>query len=95
VARTSPFTKASRIQDLIADSVDQMYETMRVNLNNYWRGYHLRHPLQPYMHGLPEDVIVKVISDFVEERQAPEHAIHNYADWLLASFRQWDWWRAH
>jgi hypothetical protein len=28
----------------------------------------------------------KVTSDFVEERQAPEHAIHNYADWLLASF---------
>ena len=34
------------------------------------------------MHGLPEDLIVKVTSDFVEERQAPELAIHNYADWL-------------
>jgi hypothetical protein len=66
VARTSPFTNASRIQDLIADSVDQMYETMRVNLNNFWRGYRLRHPFQPHMHG--------------------EHAIPNYADWLLASF---------
>ena len=80
------FTKDSRIQDLFADSVDQMYETMQIDLNNYWRGYRPQHPVQLHMHGLPEDVIVKVISDFVEERQAPEHPIRNYADWLLASF---------
>jgi protoporphyrinogen oxidase len=82
------FTKDKRIQNLFADSVDQMYETMQVNLNNYWRGYWPQHPVQLHMHGLPEDVIVKAISDFVEERQAPERPIHNYADWLLASFGQ-------
>jgi protoporphyrinogen oxidase len=38
------------------------------------------------MHGLPEDVIVKVISDFVAERQAPDRPVRNYADWLLSSF---------
>ena len=27
-----------------------------------------------------------MINDFVEERQAPERPIRNYADWLLASF---------
>jgi hypothetical protein len=63
-----------------------MYETMQINLNNYWRGYRPQHPVQLHMHGLPEDVIVKVISDFVEERQGPERPIRNYADWLLASF---------
>jgi len=82
------FTKDKRIQDLFADSVGQMYETMQVKLNNYWRGYWPQHPVQLHMHGLPEDVIVKVISDFVEERQAPERPIRNYADWLLASFGQ-------
>src|SRR3984893_13864120 len=80
------FTKDSRIQDLFADSVDQMYETMQIDLNNYWRGYRPQHPVQLHMHGLPEDVIVKVISDFVEERQGSERPIRNYADWLLASF---------
>ena len=35
---------------------------------------------------MPEELIVKVISDFVEERGAPERPIKNYADWLLASF---------
>ncbi len=32
------FTKDPRIQGLFADSVDQQYETVQINLNNYWRG---------------------------------------------------------
>jgi protoporphyrinogen oxidase len=80
------FTKDPRIQDLFADSVEQKYETVQINLNNYWRGYWPQHPVQLHLHGLPEDVIVKVISDFVEERQNPERPIRNYEDWLLASF---------
>jgi protoporphyrinogen oxidase len=80
------FTKDTRIQELFADSVDQQFETKPLRLNNYWRGYWPLHPVQLHLHGLPEDVIVKVITDFVEERQAPERPINNYADWLLASF---------
>jgi len=80
------FTKDPRIQDLFAESVDQQYETIPINLNNYWRGYWPQHPVQLHLHGLPEDVIIKVITDFVEERQAPDRPINNYADWLLSSF---------
>jgi len=80
------FTKDTRIQDLLAESVDQQYETVQISLNNYWRGHWPRHPVQLNLHGLPEDVIIKVIEDFVEERQGPERPIKNYADWLLASF---------
>jgi protoporphyrinogen oxidase len=80
------FTKDARIQDLLADSVDQQYEAVQVNLNNYWRGYWPQHPVQLHLHGLPEDVIVKVIADFAEERHLPERPIKNYADWLYASF---------
>lgn len=80
------FTKDPRIQNLLADSVDQQYEAVQVNLNNYWRGYWPQHPVQLHMHGLPEAVIVKAIADFVEERQRPDRPINNYADWLLSSF---------
>jgi protoporphyrinogen oxidase len=80
------FTKDPRIQDLFADSVDQQYETVQINLNNYWRGYWPRHPVQLHLHGLPEEVIVKVIADFVKERQGPERPVRNYADWLLSSY---------
>jgi protoporphyrinogen oxidase len=80
------FTKDSRIQELFADSVQQQYETVQINLNNYWRGHWPLHPVQLHLHGLPDDVVVKVIEDFVEERQAAERPINNYADWLLSSF---------
>lgn len=80
------FTKDPRIQELFAESVEQRFETIQINLNNYWRGHWPVHPVQLHMHGLPEDVIVKVISDFVEARQLPEESPKNYAEWLLASF---------
>jgi protoporphyrinogen oxidase len=80
------FTKDSRIQELLAENVDQQYETIQISLNNYWRGYWPKHPVQLHLHGLPEETVVKVITDFVEERQAPERPIRNYADWLLSSF---------
>lgn len=80
------FTKDPRIQELFADSVDQKYEIVQINLNNYWRGYWPIHPVQLHLYGLPDDVVVTVIEDFVEERQAPERPIKNYSDWLLSSF---------
>jgi len=80
------YTKDPRIQNLFAESVGQQYETLQVYLNNYWNGSWPQHPVQLHLHGLPEEVIIKVIADFVEERQAPERPVNNYADWLLASF---------
>lgn len=80
------FTKDLRIQDLFAESVDQRYESVQINLNNFWQGFWPRHPVQLHLHGLPEDVVVKVIEDFVAEKQAPGRVVKNYADWLLASF---------
>jgi protoporphyrinogen oxidase len=80
------FSKDPRIQQLFAESVNQEYETVQISLNNYWKGYWPKHPVQLHLHGLPEDTIVKVINDFVESRNAPDQPIHNYADWLYASF---------
>src|SRR6266481_3567427 len=80
------FTKDPRIQEIFADSVEQRSETIQITSNNYWRGYWPLHPVQVHLHGLPEDGIVKVIKDFVEESQAPERPVKNYSDWLLSSF---------
>ena len=44
------FTNDPRIQDLFADSVDQQYETVQINLNNYWRGFWPQHPVQLHLH---------------------------------------------
>jgi protoporphyrinogen oxidase len=80
------FTKDERIQALFAESVGGQYETVQINLNNYWQGYWPTHPVQLHLHGLPTDVVVKVIEDFVGVQNAPEGPIKTYADWLYASF---------
>jgi len=80
------FTKDERIQGLLADAVDQKYESVQVNLTNYWQGFWPTHPVQLHLHGLPAELVVKVISDFVAEAHAPEREVKNYADWLLAGF---------
>lgn len=80
------FTKDPRIQELFAESVERRYETLQVRLNNYWQGHWPLHPAQLHLHGLPEDLVTQIISDFVEVHSGPERTIHNYADWLYASF---------
>lgn len=80
------FTKDPRIQELFAQYVDHKYEAVQVKLDNYWRGSKLTHPVQLHLHGLPHDLIVEIISDFVKEHDAHERKIVNYEDWLLASY---------
>ena len=80
------FTKDPRIQNLLAEYVEQHYESVQINLNNYWRGLRLTHPVQLHMHTLPRELIVEIISDFVKEQHAPERHIANYEDWLVASY---------
>jgi protoporphyrinogen oxidase len=81
------FTKDERMQQLFAESVGGEYETLQAHVNNYWRGRWIKHPAQCNLHGLPEDLLVRVLVDFVNARHADgEPEIRNYADWLLASF---------
>jgi protoporphyrinogen oxidase len=80
------FTQDQRIQQLFADSVDHQYQAVEINLNNYWRGHWPGHPVQLHLHGLPDDVIVRVIEDFVASHRVTEPNIRNYDDWLVASF---------
>ena len=79
------FTKDSRIQDLLARNVDDKYSAIQVKLDNYWRGLRLTHPAQLHLNGLPKDLIVEIVADFVREQQV-ERKITNYEDWLVASF---------
>ncbi len=80
------FTKDPRIQELFAGYVDQDYEAIQINLNNYWRGHRLTHPAQLHLNALPRDLIVEIIADFVKEQHGPERHIGNYEDWLIASY---------
>src|SRR6185369_6065013 len=80
------FTKDPRIQDFFAGQVDGQYQEVQVTLDNYWRGLKLTHPVQLHLNGLPHDLIIEIVSDFVKEHDAPERPVANYAQWLVASY---------
>jgi len=80
------FTKHERLQRLFADSIDGQFETLHTKVNNYWKGYWVKHPAQVNLYGLPPEVIVNVIRDFVEAQRADHGEITNYEQWLRASF---------
>jgi protoporphyrinogen oxidase len=80
------FTKVPRMQELFAGYVDNKYESVQINLNNYWRGVWITHPVQLHLNAFPKDLIIEVMSDFVKAMHAPETVINNYEEWLVGSF---------
>ena len=79
------FTKDDRIQALLADAVDGQFETVQYKLENHWKGHRLPHPVQTNMHGLPVDVMAKIIEDFAKQ-SIVQTEIRNYEDWLVAAY---------
>lgn len=80
------FTKNPRVKDLFAESTGQKFEVGNVYCNNYWQGHWIKHPAQVNLHGLPADLVVNCIKDFIEARQIENPNIANYEDWLMAAF---------
>lgn len=80
------FTKIDRIIELFAESVGQDYFAFSANVNNYWQGHWIKHPAQVNLNGLPLDLTVSCIQDFIRAQNVQEHQINNYEDWLYASF---------
>ena len=71
---------------MLAESVNQQYETVRYGVNNYWKGRWIKHPAHCNLHGLPTDLVVKILGDFIKAQQNGEAKIRNYQDWLFASY---------
>lgn len=80
------FTKDGRIQGLLADAVEGQFETVRYQLENHWKGHRLPHPVQTNMHGLPVDVMARIIKDFAKQTAQPMTEVRNYEDWLVAAY---------
>jgi protoporphyrinogen oxidase len=82
------FTTHERLQQLFAESVDNKYEIIRSRPNNYWKGYWIKHPAICNLYGLPTDLVVNCLRDFVQAKNNQPEKIRNYADWLIASYGQ-------
>jgi len=79
------FTKNKRIQDIFAENVNGRFERLVASANNYWKGHWIKHPAQCNLYGLPSDLIVDIICDFVEAGKNQPDNVSNYKEWLYAS----------
>ena len=80
------FTKIERIKTLLAESVKQQYQEVRAYVNNYWKGHWIKHPAQCNLHGLPQELLMSILKDFIHALHHKQDPINNYAEWLIASY---------
>ena len=80
------FTTDDRIKALFAANVEGRYETIHAQVNNYWKGYWIKHPAQVNMYGLPEELVVDALKQLIDAQYREPGPIANYEDWLVASF---------
>lgn len=80
------FTKNERIKNLFAESCGQDFKAFASSVNNYWQGHWIKHPAQVNLHGLPQDLVVDCIKDFIAAQNTEYGEINDYQDWLLATF---------
>lgn len=83
------FTSIERMQNVFAEAVDNDYEILRADVDNWYEGHWVTHPAIANLHGLPTELVAQVIEDFVDaSAKPPPEVFANYYDWLLAAFGQ-------
>lgn len=80
------FTKHDRLRKLFDESVQQKVESFSSNVNNYWKGYWIKHPAPVNLFGLPKPLIVKIINEFFEAQTSNLKSINNYKEWLYMTY---------
>lgn len=78
------FTKNERLQALFAKSINHQFQIVKTSANNYWKGYWIKHPAQCNLYGLPRDLVLDILVDFIQRNINGD--IANYQDWLFAGF---------
>lgn len=80
------FTKMDKVKGLFAKAVNDDFLRIDAKIDNYWQGHYVRHPVITNLRGLPHDLVVKIIADYVAAKQRADAPIANYEDWLVASY---------
>lgn len=83
------FTSVERMRALFADAVDGEYEILRADVDNWYQGHWVVHPAIANLHGLPTELVARIIEDFVDVSAKPTPDVFaNYHEWLLAAYGQ-------
>lgn len=78
------FTKDDEVRALFARGAGEVAE-FSARIDNWFHGHWVPHPAQCHLYGLPEELVVRCIADFVEARSS-RREVETYADWCVAMF---------
>lgn len=80
------FTKDDRIRDLLAANVGGAFREIRARINNYWHGSWIPHPVQMHLYGLPTNLVIDILKDFVAVHSDRQPEGDDYESWLRAAY---------
>ena len=80
------FTKHNHVRDVLAENVLGRHEERSLKIDNYWQGHRIPHPVQCNLQGLPADLVIKVIEDFIAVQGKELQAGQSYAQWLYDTY---------
>src|SRR5262252_8315879 len=73
------FTKSEHVREVLASNVQGKFEERSLRIDNYWHRRRIPHPVQTNLRGLPTDLVVKVIEDFVSVQGKQPDLKQSYA----------------
>lgn len=82
----SSFTGDGYVRGLFAQSVQGRFNEIRPDILNRYGPYWLRHPVQTNLKGLPADLVVDCIMDFLKAEDSVPGTPENYGQWLIKGF---------
>jgi protoporphyrinogen oxidase len=80
------FTKHNHVRDVLAENVLGRFEERSLKIDNYWHGHRIPHPVQCNLQGLPAELVIKVIEDFISVQGKELQAGQSYAQWLYDTY---------
>jgi protoporphyrinogen oxidase len=80
------FTKHEHVRDILAKNVEGRFEERKLHIDNYWHGHRIVHPVQCNLRGLPTELVVSVIRDFIPVCGTQPRTKGSYADWLVDTY---------
>lgn len=80
------FTRNEHVRELLASNIGGRHEEPQLKIDNYWHGHRITHPVQCNLHGLPVELVVDIVKDFVAVHDVPLTPQSSYAEWLLQAY---------
>jgi protoporphyrinogen oxidase len=80
------FTPHERIKSFLARSVDDRFFEYPTYATNYFQGHVIKHPVQCNLHGLPTELVVRCVADFIRAQYEDKRPVQTYKDWCYRGF---------